>query len=518
MTRWTPRRWRVERHRGTGFVFRVIRALSLLVAVLTVIFWTHALYRFSGISDQNVEGGDAIFTPSAKTHLTVAFVGAPVIPNTLSESELSRRELSSSSSSTAKLHLQDTFKEQPPSEGDWVSTDAYPRTKLKIFLYSAYLDNRLAVPVVRVIGAYASVSGAQVSCRLEYANGDANVVIAAQKTINENWKLKYGAAFFSCPYSDDAENPPPIRVRLKETYELQWSPSISVWPLETRPGEATGRFAVCVKPLHYEYDRASWLAEFVEFHRIVGVDRFFFYNHSIGTNVERLLQVYIKKGVVTSLPWNLDIKSQKEIRTEGLFAALNDCVYRSINHFDYVLVLDLDEFAVPRKDDTLPAMVTRLKRLAPRTMSYVLLNSFFYLYWENDTAAYGALPETTPLEIPYLLTQFKTRRSRKVFRVGSRSKYIVRPVAAVEVGNHVVWRYLGGRHQATQRVAPEDALLHHYRICEFGGFDCVKQPSTVDRSALRFNASLLERVNSVCAQAFPDGGRCPKAPGLGSPW
>ncbi|KAL1442631.1 hypothetical protein MTO96_030692 [Rhipicephalus appendiculatus] len=363
------------------------------------------------------------------------------------------------------------------SSGDWVSTDTYLRTKLKLFLYSAYLDNRLAVPVVRVIGAYASVNGAQVSY-----------------------------------------NPPPVRVRLKETYELQWSPSIPIWPLETRPGEATGRFAVCVKPLHYKYDRVSWLAEFVEFHRIVGVDRFFFYNHSIGTNVEKLLRVYIQKGVVTSLPWNLDIKSQKEIRTEGLFAALNDCVYRSMNHFDYVLVLDLDEFAVPRKDDSLPAMVTRLKRSAPRTMSYVLLNSFFYLYWENDTAAYGALPETTPLEIPYLLTQFKTRRSRKVFRVGSRSKYIVRPVAAVEVGNHVVWRYLGGRHQATQRVSPEDALLHHYRICEFGGFDCVKQPSIVDRSALRFNTSLLERVNSVCAQAFPDVGRCPKAPGLGSPW
>ncbi|KAH8027327.1 hypothetical protein HPB51_004639 [Rhipicephalus microplus] len=59
---------------------------------------------------------------------------------------------------------------------------------------------------------------------------------------------------------------------------------------------------------------------------------------------------------------------------------------------------------------------------------------------------------------------------------------------------------------------------NHYRICEFGGFDCIKQPSIVDRSALRFNTSLLERVNSVCAQAFPDVGRCPKAPGLGSPW
>ena len=33
-------------------------------------------------------------------------------------------------------------------------------------------------------------------------------------------------------------------------------------------------------------------------------------------------------GLVTVLPWRLDMTSQKEIRTEGLFAALNDCLYR----------------------------------------------------------------------------------------------------------------------------------------------------------------------------------------------
>ena len=31
---------------------------------------------------------------------------------------------------------------------------------------------------------------------------------------------------------------------------------------------------------------------------------------------------------MTVLPWRLDMTSQKEIRTEGLFAALNDCLYR----------------------------------------------------------------------------------------------------------------------------------------------------------------------------------------------
>lgn len=516
MTRWTPRLWPVERYRRQNRAARIASALTLLAAIVTIVLWTHSFLQFSRISAGQgaEEQGDAVFTLQEEEPLKAP--STTLTPESLAP--LTKAPPAPTESS--KIGHQETFKKQPNSDSDWVSTDTYPRTKLRLFLYSAYLDSRLDVPIVRVIGAYASVGGAQISCRLEYASGDVKVVAASRKTINENWKLKYGAAFFNCPYPhNDSRSPTPSRVRLKETFELQWSPWVPVLPLKARLGEKSGRLAVCVKPLHYDYDRASWLAEFVEFHRIVGAEHFFFYNHSIGSNAERILQVYKEQGVVTIRPWNLDIKSQKEIRTEGLFASLNDCVYRCMHHFDYALVLDLDEFAVPRKDDSLPAMISRLnKNSSPRTIaSFVLLNSFFYLYWENDTAAYGVPPETAPSEVPYLLTQFKTRRSRKVFRVGSRSKYIVRPLTAVEVGNHVVWRYLG-RH-AMHRVSQDDALLHHYRICEFGGFDCVRQPSLVDRTALRFNTSLLESVNRVCSQAFPHlNGKCPRAPGLGTPW
>lgn len=36
------------------------------------------------------------------------------------------------------------------------------------------------------------------------------------------------------------------------------------------------------------------------------------------------------RPTVNVLPWDLRMRSQKEIRTEGLFAALNDCLYRSM--------------------------------------------------------------------------------------------------------------------------------------------------------------------------------------------
>ena len=64
-----------------------------------------------------------------------------------------------------------------------------------------------------------------------------------------------------------------------------------------------------------------------------------------------------EKGIVTILPWQLNMKSQKEIRTEGLFAALNDCLYRDMYKYSHVAMIDLDEFIVPRHNDTLMDLI-----------------------------------------------------------------------------------------------------------------------------------------------------------------
>ena len=61
---------------------------------------------------------------------------------------------------------------------------------------------------------------------------------------------------------------------------------------------------------------------------IISPGRFTLYNDTVSDEVSCLLSHYIKQGIVVLLPWKLDMNSQKEIRTEGLFAALNDCLYR----------------------------------------------------------------------------------------------------------------------------------------------------------------------------------------------
>jgi hypothetical protein len=40
-------------------------------------------------------------------------------------------------------------------------------------------------------------------------------------------------------------------------------------------------------------------------------------------------------------------------------------------------------------------------------------------------------------------------------------------------------------------------FLHHYRVCEFGGDDCVHTDSRVDRSVYRYRDLLVKNVEKV---------------------
>ena len=70
---------------------------------------------------------------------------------------------------------------------------------------------------------------------------------------------------------------------------------------------------VCVQPLHSGYNRALWFVEFIEMYRLLGADHFYFYDHSPGPEIKRILQYYEEKGLVTLLSWNLPIHHQQVI-------------------------------------------------------------------------------------------------------------------------------------------------------------------------------------------------------------
>lgn len=99
------------------------------------------------------------------------------------------------------------------------------------------------------------------------------------------------------------------------------------------------------------------MIEFIELNSLLGINHFFLYNDTASNQVNCILRDYVAQGRVTVLPWKLDMVSQKEIRTEGLFAALNDCLYRTMYHYSHIALIDLDEFIVPRHNETLQEFI-----------------------------------------------------------------------------------------------------------------------------------------------------------------
>uniref|UniRef100_A0A4P6DBV3 Glycosyltransferase family 92 protein n=3 Tax=Rhodnius prolixus TaxID=13249 RepID=A0A4P6DBV3_RHOPR len=149
---------------------------------------------------------------------------------------------------------------------------------------------------------------------------------------------------------------------------------------------------------------------------------------------------------------------------------------------------------MPKYNDTIQQfmqwMSTRLNTKS--TGSYSFQNAFFYLQWPDDVTL-----SDEPFESS-LTTLRKTRRRAKLHPHKQRSKYICRPEFVIEAGNHFVWEFVPGH--GTLNVPSDAAILNHYRVCEFGGDDCVKSASVIDRTAYRYKKRLVERVRAKWAE------------------
>ena len=85
----------------------------------------------------------------------------------------------------------------------------------------------------------------------------------------------------------------------------------------------------------------------------------------MGPDVYRVLQYYLRTKLVTVLQWNLPVQSQKEVRTEAMFSALNDCNMRAyVNNFRYAAIVDIDEFIIPKRTNDLLSLLGILEDVA----------------------------------------------------------------------------------------------------------------------------------------------------------
>ena len=131
---------------------------------------------------------------------------------------------------------------------------------------------------------------------------------------------------------------------------------------------------------HYTQDHIGRIIEYVELYRLLGVEKFFFYDtYNVEPVVDKLLKYYTESGVVDMRPWQFPMPAQQSRKLVvngsrsnenpddrlvffGQQGALLDCVYRQVDEYKFLIVVDYDEFIMPKQHKTIPAMMRALER------------------------------------------------------------------------------------------------------------------------------------------------------------
>jgi hypothetical protein len=95
-------------------------------------------------------------------------------------------------------------------------------------------------------------------------------------------------------------------------------------------------------------DEANYLLEWIEFHRLVGIEHFYLYNNNSHDDYLAVLQPYIDEGIVDLFDWP---SPEKEDWTPYQEKAYNHCIKQSVGQTRWLAVIDTDEYLIPVQHD-----------------------------------------------------------------------------------------------------------------------------------------------------------------------
>ena len=357
-----------------------------------------------------------------------------------------------------------------------------------LYIFSAFwdarwndFDNKRNRTFIRMMGINNKDNiDPPLSC-LFYIRGAYHIIPAYDYEMCEGHNKMHGGFIYSC------EVPVAVKTRVcsvlvayGDTADPKWATRIPV--SDTQPQQVRHKFSQCVPPLFGKIDEDR-LIEFIELSRMLGSEHLTFYNMRAPDNIKNVLHYYHIKGIATIIPWPLpQIYTGASLWYHGQMVAIQDCLYRNMVFSDFVAFNDLDEHFIPHVHRTWHDLINAIDQ-SNKYIGYVFKSSFFDLRQNKE-------PYKWIKDFKYLTTVQDVMRSEMISKF--RNKCIVRPRDIFEKGIHHVSKPIKASLE-TYDVAPEMALLHHYRQCAAThGQNC--DNFVQDRRAWKFAARLHERV------------------------
>ena len=113
-------------------------------------------------------------------------------------------------------------------------------------------------------------------------------------------------------------------------------------------------------------NEGSYFQEWIEWHKSVGVEKFYIYDNESSDNTKEILAPYIKSGLVeyTFFPG-----------TKQQLPAYDDCLEKHRLEARWIAIIDLDEFIVPIKDKTIPDFLQRFEKYPVVEINWLIYGS-----------------------------------------------------------------------------------------------------------------------------------------------
>lgn len=205
-------------------------------------------------------------------------------------------------------------------------------------------------------------------------------------------------------------------------------------------------------------DEAPYLEEWIEYHRIVGVDHFYLYDNNSSDDYIGRIRRYMDEGVITLVRWEPE---------HAQAAAYEDCIQRYAGETDWLGFIDVDEFVVPLLMDTVGEFLDRFRNRPAVLVYWRLFGSGGMLERDTDRLVCGdfVVASRKPYDkgkcfyntaYPYLRNG---ARNRSMFHVLWTSLHGI-PVPPVDAFDHVAI----GEPRAGFRRKPLPIQLNHYAV------------------------------------------------------
>jgi Glycosyltransferase family 92 len=235
-----------------------------------------------------------------------------------------------------------------------------------------------------------------------------------------------------------------------------------------------GRFDVSVMAILK--DEAPNMEEWLCHHMAIGVDHFFLYDNGSTDELHEVLKPYADHGVVTTIYFPL----------RGLQRDANNHVVRFFGDTtEWIAYVDIDEFLVPERDESISSVMARYP-----DAEQVLVSRKEFCYAGHRTPAEG------------LVTESYREYSENVPRMGTSeilAKPIIRPRGVARVGVHNAFTVHGRTVNTAGRPTSEEAS-----VIEDPSYANLQMNHYFTKSRAEFEAKRSRATTSTHAFQLPD--------------